>query len=75
MSPDPNPDRWIAVGPGASEASEAASAGEWRWRSYTEHLDDLGYEMDGSPVDGGPEADELAQAVAEYRRRARPSSG
>ena len=65
MNPDANP--------GASEASEGASAGEWRWRSYTAHLDDLGYEMDGAPVDGGPEADELVQAVAEYRRRARSS--
>ena len=57
--------------PNLDEATPADHA-EWRWRSYTEHLGDLGYELRGRPADAD-EAEALAQAVAEYRRRSRAS--
>lgn len=40
--------------PGAHEGHERAqphdapdAMREWRWRSYTDHLEDLGYDLDG----------------------------
>ncbi len=47
---------------GWKPASEARDDGpdslrEWRWRSYTEHLEDLGYDLDG-----GSEPDREAPA-------------
>ena len=33
-----------------SERDDAPDAmREWRWRSYTDHLEDLGYDLDGGP--------------------------
>jgi hypothetical protein len=46
-------------------------ASEWRWQGYTDHLGDLGYELEGATSEA--EAVELAAAVAEYRRRSRVS--
>lgn len=68
-----NDDRWMPVGPGLGDGFEPEQAGEWRWRNYTDHLGDLGYELEGDTPLEGAEADELAQAVAEYRRRSRPA--
>jgi hypothetical protein len=39
---------------------------EWRWRSYTDHLEDLGYDLDGGGEPdrvGRPEAPPLAHSV------------
>jgi hypothetical protein len=35
---------------------------EWRWRSYTDHLEDLGYDLDG-----GGEPDRVGQQEAPSR--------
>ena len=37
----------------------------WRWRSYTAHLADLGYDLHG----GGPPDEGLDEAIAGYRER------
>ena len=37
----------------------------WRWRSYTAHLADLGYDLDT----GGPPDDRFEAAVADSRAR------
>ena len=34
---------------------------EWRWRSYTDHLEDLGYDLDGG---GEPDSDGPADRAA-----------
>jgi hypothetical protein len=42
------------------------SGAEWRWRSYAEHLSDLGYDLgDGSAADD----DQLDSAISDYLQR------
>jgi len=38
----------------------------WRWRNYTDHLCDLGYDLDGG---GAPE--DVGRAISAHRERAR----
>lgn len=38
---------------------------EWRWRSYTDHLEDLGYDLDGGSE---PDVDGHAEPMAPSRR-------
>jgi hypothetical protein len=39
---------------------------EWRWEAYRDHLEDLGYDLDGGTADSG--ADAAAIPVATDRR-------
>ena len=57
---------WTSLPMGGS--GDPADVREWRWRNYTDHLTDLGYELHGASADAA-HADELAQAVDGYRRR------
>lgn len=50
-----------SIGAGADEESLET----WRWRSYTAHLADLGYDLDA----GGPPDDTFEAAIAGYRSR------
>jgi hypothetical protein len=51
-----------------TDAADALGGSEWRWRNYTDHLEDLGYELHGASA--ADEADGLTQAIEGYRRRA-----
>lgn len=45
---------------------------EWRWRSYTEYLEDLGYDLDGGgepDVAGPPEAPQPGGGAFRRARR------
>ena len=57
----------LSVGP----IADSADARDWRWRNYTDHLIDLGYELHGRTTDAAPNASELEQAVDDYQRRSR----
>lgn len=50
-----------SLGPRAGEESLET----WRWRSYTAHLADLGYDLDA----GGPPDDTFEGVIAGYRSR------
>lgn len=45
-------DRSLAA---ASHDDGAEAMREWRWRCYTDHLEDMGYDLEG----GEPSADEV----------------
>lgn len=42
---------------------------EWRWRSYTDHLEDLGYDLDGGHESAPLPPVPLAAAAAGTERR------
>ena len=51
---------WKPVSEPREDAPDALR--EWRWRSYTDHLEDLGYDLDG-----GGEPDSVATREAQSR--------
>ena len=60
----------MAIDRGATPPQDSSwqpdSGAELRWRSYAEHLSDLGYDLgDGSAADDDP----LDSAVSDYLRR------
>jgi hypothetical protein len=60
---------FFPVGAGVDDTTDDVR--EWRWRNYTDHLTDLGYELHGASADAGAHADELDEAVNQYQRRSR----
>ncbi len=61
--------RWTSLP--VTPVADSDDAREWRWRNYTDHLMDLGYELHGASADGVPDPSELGRAVDDYQRRSR----
>ena len=61
-------DRWDGSAAAWRRDDGADAMREWRWRSYTDHLQDMGYELDGGDL--GPDEPVVASERSEGDRPA-----